>query len=56
MTKIKKSFVSGNNSFPKNSNSKKLENFFVERFKKKTDLYDYAYHLSMAFWIQKLRN
>ena len=59
LTKIKKSFVSGKHSFPKNSNIKMLGNFFVVQFKKKTDLYYHAYHFEHGFLdteIKKLEN
>ena len=59
LTKIKKSFVSGQHSFPKNSNIKMLGNFFVVQFKRKTDLYYHAYHFEHGFLdkeIKKLEN
>ena len=41
--KIKMSFIKGRPTLPKNSNVKKLENFFIVQFKKKTDIYYHAY-------------
>ena len=43
LRKIKNSFIKGRYSFPKNLNIKKLGNYFVVQFKKRTDLYYHAY-------------
>lgn len=49
LTKMKQSFVNGKPSFPKNSNIKKMGNYFVVPFKKQTNLYDHAYQFEHGF-------
>ena len=59
LTKIKKSFIEGQYWFPKNSNIKKLGNYFVVQFKKRTDLYSHAYqfeHVFLETEMKKLKN
>jgi IS605 OrfB family transposase len=59
LTKLKKSFVKGNPSFPKNSNIKKQGAFLVVQFKDRTDLSFHAYQFEHSFLdveIKKLKS
>ncbi len=49
LSKIKKSFVKNIPTFPKNSNVKKMGNYFVVQFKSRTDLYYHAYQFEHVF-------
>lgn len=49
LKKIKKSFITGNPSFSKHLKEQKAGNFFVVRFKKKTDIYYHAYQFEHGY-------
>lgn len=49
LRKIKKTFIKGEPSFPKNSRMKKLGNCFVVQFKNKTDLYYHTYQFKHTY-------
>ncbi|AGK52280.1 IS200/IS605 family accessory protein TnpB-related protein [Bacillus sp. 1NLA3E] len=59
LQKIKKSFVKGKPSFPKNAKEQKEGNFFVVHYKMKTDLYYHAYefeHQYLDVQMKKLKS
>jgi IS605 OrfB family transposase len=55
LLKAKASFVSGKPSFAKNSNMKKVGNFFVVSYKKKTDIYDHVYQFEHAYLDKEIK-
>jgi hypothetical protein len=55
LMKAKASFVNGKPSFAKNSNMKKVGNFFVVSYKKKTDLYDHAYQFEHEYLKKEIK-
>jgi hypothetical protein len=53
--KIKASFVKGNPSLPKNLNLVQHGNYFVVRFKKKSDIYYHSYQFEHEYVDQEIK-
>ena len=55
LKKSKESFVKGKPSFPKNSNMNKIGDYFVVKFKNKTDIYYHSYQFEHGFLDKEIK-